>query len=1144
MRERFVHAGRATTEGTVLEHTAARDSTMADGPSAEEIAPSAPEPVRSSMIGRTVRFVGYGLTSLVALFAVAVGGLVLLIWLGFGDARLRDAAEGALHDLSGRPVDVAIGDVSISLSRRGLLVLDASDVSAVERETAVQLIEAGTLQFSIGIRGLLSGELRLGEALIADARLNTAIVPARGTDSAPRYVNDEGLLDPDLALDVVFGWLHAALNAVETGRTSRIRLENVSIEMPRLRGDPRQVLVEDATLRRAPAGGIDIDTAIVVDGRQMALTGEARRPSRDGVIESVTLTLTVPEADEGQGAGPLAADRLQQLTATIMGGEGVEPAASRVALSASIDRFTLPFGNEAPMVLDIDLDGYVVEGQDKLELSALQVQSAGSRWNFNGAIGPTPPEPRQPPSYRFELLSEDSVIAPPVSPEAPLVAKAFFAGRYDPEARIIAMNEIGLTGEQGSLGGRMAVTFGTFGSPGLDLDLRVRDMPAEHLKQFWPWFAAGGARTWVYANILAGQVEEGNIRLSVPPDRFGHGIPLDRDEVSGSFTLRDASFRIAGELPLVHEALGTLSFAGSDADIELSGGRVPMASGREVVLQEGSFRMSRGEEHMIGALDIGISGTVDAAVEFARFEPLDIGRFLDMAPDEMSGTVAGRVVADIPLKNALKAEEIEFLVALDYQDVALQRPIEGQRITEADGSITIDSETVVVDAVAQMNGVPARLNMVEPFGDSTIERARSVSLALDDGNTERLAPGLSMLLSGSAAVAVDADGPRQQVEVDLASSELRLPWVGWAKGQGIPATASFYMAQAEGVTRLEEFALSGSSFSLSGDVSLGSGGLSSARFSRVALNRDDDVAVDITRRGEGYKIAVRGRSFDARALIKYILGNPAAGGAASSDGSGGSIPMTIDAEIDRVVGFHGEILSDVTLSYRGRGSTIDLLELSAMTTSGQAVAYRDAIVDGQRRLQLQSANAGSVLKFLDVYQRMEGGTLSAALAGQAGGPLVGQVDARDFLVVNEPRLGSLVSSQPDGSNQSLSQAVGRDIDTSRVSFERAASEVTYGKGYLALDRGVLRGPLIGATYQGTVYDQAGDMAMTGTFMPAYGLNRLFGEIPILGQILGNGRDRGLIGITFRLYGKTAAPQLQVNPLSVVAPGIFRSIFEF
>ena len=147
-------------------------------------------------------------------------------------------------------------------------------------------------------------------------------------------------------------------------------------------------------------------------------------------------------------------------------------------------------------------------------------------------------------------------------------------------------------------------------------------------------------------------------------------------------------------------------------------------------------------------------------------------------------------------------------------------------------------------------------------------------------------------------------------------------------------------------------------------------------------------------------------------------------------------------------------------------------------------------------------------------------------------------------MVNEPRLASLVASPPQGNGPSLNQAVRSEIDTSRVNFDRAASGVTYGKGYLALERGVLRGPQIGSTYQGTVYDQAGNMAMTGTFMPAYGLNRIFGEIPILGQILGNGRDRGLIGITFRLSGKTASPQLEVNPLSVVAPGIFRSVFEF
>jgi hypothetical protein len=70
------------------------------------------------------------------------------------------------------------------------------------------------------------------------------------------------------------------------------------------------------------------------------------------------------------------------------------------------------------------------------------------------------------------------------------------------------------------------------------------------------------------------------------------------------------------------------------------------------------------------------------------------------------------------------------------------------------------------------------------------------------------------------------------------------------------------------------------------------------------------------------------------------------------------------------------------------------------------------------------------------------------------------------------------------------------------------------------------------------------MSIPGTFMPAYGVNRLFGELPIVGALLGNGRDRGLIGITYKLAGSAKQPQVIVNPISVIAPGIFRSIFEF
>ncbi len=62
------------------------------------------------------------------------------------------------------------------------------------------------------------------------------------------------------------------------------------------------------------------------------------------------------------------------------------------------------------------------------------------------------------------------------------------------------------------------------------------------------------------------------------------------------------------------------------------------------------------------------------------------------------------------------------------------------------------------------------------------------------------------------------------------------------------------------------------------------------------------------------------------------------------------------------------------------------------------------------------------------------------------------------------------------------------------------------------------------------------------FVTASSLANLF--FCLIGVLLGNGRDRGLIGVTFKLEGKASKPQLQVNPLSVIAPGIFRQIFEF
>jgi len=68
--------------------------------------------------------------------------------------------------------------------------------------------------------------------------------------------------------------------------------------------------------------------------------------------------------------------------------------------------------------------------------------------------------------------------------------------------------------------------------------------------------------------------------------------------------------------------------------------------------------------------------------------------------------------------------------------------------------------------------------------------------------------------------------------------------------------------------------------------------------------------------------------------------------------------------------------------------------------------------------------------------------------------------------------------------------------------------------------------------------------MSGTFVPMYGLNNMFGQVPVLGLFLGGGSNEGLIGVTYEIVGTPGQPVFRVNPISAMAPGVLRKIFEF
>ena len=104
-------------------------------------------------------------------------------------------------------------------------------------------------------------------------------------------------------------------------------------------------------------------------------------------------------------------------------------------------------------------------------------------------------------------------------------------------------------------------------------------------------------------------------------------------------------------------------------------------------------------------------------------------------------------------------------------------------------------------------------------------------------------------------------------------------------------------------------------------------------------------------------------------------------------------------------------------------------------------------------------------------------------------------------------------------------------------------DFTRSQGRVALRDGVVRGPVLGGTIDGFI-DYANDnVHLRGTLIPLYGANNLLGQLPVVGLFLG-GEKEGLVGVTYEVVGKPGNPVLHVNPLSALAPGLLRKVFEF
>jgi hypothetical protein len=302
------------------------------------------------------------------------------------------------------------------------------------------------------------------------------------------------------------------------------------------------------------------------------------------------------------------------------------------------------------------------------------------------------------------------------------------------------------------------------------------------------------------------------------------------------------------------------------------------------------------------------------------------------------------------------------------------------------------------------------------------------------------------------------------------------------------------------------------------------------------------ISAEIENKGaKGYQAVIKGAVFDARPFME---------GGREKTIRQKTPPMRISFQVDKLItGQQEEIKKARIFIKRDNWSLVDQFEMDGIAGKGSIyIRYLPDNVTKGHSFRLEANDAGAALQALDITKAVRGGKLFVSGSPDSNGALrdiVGKAQLSDFHLVNISVLAKLLNAM------SLT-GIGELLSDKGIKFSRLKTDFFWTEKYdpktgkmmvktLRLKKGRTSGASLGINFSGIVDKLNENLDLKGTIVPVSGLNKVIGQIPILGQIL-TGGSNAVFAATYTIKGPISKPTTMVNPLAALAPGILRRIF--
>lgn len=684
----------------------------------------------------------------------------------------------------------------------------------------------------------------------------------------------------------------------------------------------------------------------------------------------------------------------------------------------------------------------------------------------------------------------------------------------------------------------------------VDLVGEVVNVPPTDLYRYWPKGLNDDARDWVVSKLSDGIVHRAGINLSLELTEEDEVI-LHR--VDGDMEMDGVTVNYLAPMPVVRNAQGWAKFDRQSFRITVTGGgvediQIKKAQIDIVGLDEYDQRLN---------LNLVADGPLRKTLEFIDNEPLGFATALGVQPKNTSGHAQTNLELSFLLIKNLTWDGVEVSATAKGSGIEIRDVIFDQNLTKGDIGLRVNKKGMDVEGKIVLGSIPADLKWRENFTRNTLFKRRFLldGVVNDQQRVNELKlnfpPFTQGIMNGplhvDATITEDWDGVGAiETFTDLEGASIDVPVLKWSKSKETAGQAYVKVLYAKDrLLGVPYFSVSSEGLRASGSLALDPAGksLQLIRISRFQAGRTDVTGGTVLYSDQlGWEVDVHGNSLDLSAAIHDLrVDKPRdenkQGNSANKDTN---LVGTFSGRFNKVWLDEQHSLNTVAGAVSSDGKIWTGTHLTGVVGGGKPFLI-DLSPEGEnRRLKMETDDAGALLRALDVFDDMQGGKLviDGTMNDQiANRPLVGNIMVDGYRITKVPVLAKLLSLI------ALTGVVD-SLQGDGIGFTQLIAPFKLEDGVLEFKDGRTNGISMGLTWQGKIDTDSNVADLNGTIVPAYGINSLLGNIPVIGQIFGGTeKGGGLFAWTYNIKGDLKDAEVNVNPVSALAPGFLRNIFK-